>query len=45
MLSTISAVQILATVNALDELESEGRGGRIKVGKCKSLACLTPGPY
>lgn len=36
MLSTVSAVQILATVDALDELESEGHGGRIKIGKCKS---------
>ena len=35
MLSTVSAVQILATVDALDELESEGHGGRIKIGKCK----------
>ncbi|KAF7513693.1 hypothetical protein GJ744_007744 [Endocarpon pusillum] len=33
MLSTVSAVQILATVDALDELESEGHGGRIKIGK------------
>lgn len=35
MLSTVSAVQILATVDALDELDFEGRGGREQVGKCK----------
>ncbi len=35
MLSTVSAVQILATVDALDELESEGQGGKMKIGKCK----------
>lgn len=35
MLSTVSAVQILATVDALDELESEGFGGKLKIGKCK----------
>jgi geranylgeranyl transferase type-2 subunit beta len=35
MLSTVSAVQILATVDALNELEAEGRGGRAKVGRCK----------
>lgn len=35
MLSTVSAVQILATVGALDELEVGDRGGREKVGRCK----------
>jgi geranylgeranyl transferase type-2 subunit beta len=35
MLSTVSAVQILATVDALDALEVEGRGGREKVGRCE----------
>ena len=35
MLSTVSAIQILATVEGLDELEAEGRGGREKVGRCK----------
>lgn len=35
MLSTISAVQILATVDALDELEADDRGGRDKVGRCE----------
>lgn len=33
MLSTVSAVQILAMVNALDELETRGTG-KAKVGKC-----------
>ncbi|KAI9751573.1 MAG: hypothetical protein M4579_006008 [Chaenotheca gracillima] len=33
MLYTVSAVQILATVDALDVLEEEGRGGRAKVGQ------------
>jgi geranylgeranyl transferase type-2 subunit beta len=35
MLSTVSAVQILATVGALDELEHHDRGGKERVGKCK----------
>jgi geranylgeranyl transferase type-2 subunit beta len=35
MLSTVSAVQILATVNALDKLDAEGGQGRLKVGRCK----------
>jgi geranylgeranyl transferase type-2 subunit beta len=35
MLSTVSAVQILATVDALDELDGQVNGGREKVGKCK----------
>lgn len=36
MLSTVSAVQILATVDALEELDARGPG-RAKVGKCESL--------
>jgi Prenyltransferase and squalene oxidase repeat len=40
MLSTVSAVQILATFDALDELESEGRGGRETVGRCKYVHIL-----
>jgi len=32
MLYTVSAVQILATVDAVDELEKRGRGGKEKVG-------------
>lgn len=37
MLSTVSAIQILAIVDALDVLEMEDRGGREKVGRCKSM--------
>ena len=33
MLSTVSAVQILAMIDAFDELESRGKG-KAKVGKC-----------
>ena len=35
MLYTTSAVQILATVDALDALDRDGRGGKEKVGKCQ----------
>jgi geranylgeranyl transferase type-2 subunit beta len=35
MLSTVSAVQILAMVDAFDELESRGKG-KAQVGKCAS---------
>jgi geranylgeranyl transferase type-2 subunit beta len=38
MLSTVSAVQILATINALGELEKRGRG-KAQVGKCAS-SCI-----
>ena len=34
MLYTVSAVQILVTVDALDELGKNGNGGTEKVGKC-----------
>jgi geranylgeranyl transferase type-2 subunit beta len=33
MLYTVSAVQILATIDALDELDKRGRG-KAKVGEC-----------
>lgn len=36
MLSTVSAVQILAMVDAFDELEARGRG-KAQVGKCASF--------
>lgn len=36
MLYTVSAVQILAMVDAFDELEERGRG-KAKVGECESL--------
>lgn len=36
MLSTVSAVQVLVMVDALDELETKGKGrGKGQVGKCK----------
>jgi hypothetical protein len=40
MLSTVSAVQILATVDAFDELETRGKG-KAQVGQCASpgMAC------
>ena len=41
MLSTVSAVQILAMVDALDDLETRGRGqGKAQVGKCACFANL-----
>lgn len=37
MLSTVSAVQILVMVDALDDLERHGKGsGKAQVGSCKS---------
>lgn len=40
LLSTVSAIQILATIDALDELEDRG-WGRAKVGNCKQcFRCL-----
>lgn len=35
MLYTVSAVQILATVDALDALEADGRRGKDRVASCK----------
>lgn len=38
MLSTVSAVQILAMVDAFGELEARGKGnGKFQVGKCKTM--------
>lgn len=37
MLYTVSAVQILVTVDAVDELEKRGLGGKQKVGACMLL--------
>lgn len=34
MLYTVSAVQILITIDAVDELEKRGQGGKQKVGSC-----------
>lgn len=42
MLYTVSAIQILATVHALDALEAEGRAGKEKVVRCaRSVASHT----
>ena len=35
MLYTVSAVQILATVDAVEELDRKGKAGREKVGECR----------
>lgn len=43
MLSTVSAVQILATVDALDELDRQGHGGRSNVGRCECKCHLLSG--
>ena len=34
ILYTVSAVQVLVTLDALDELEKQGRGGKQKLGSC-----------
>jgi hypothetical protein len=39
MLYTVSAVQILATIDAFDELETRG-SGKASVGKCELLKRL-----
>lgn len=39
MLSTVSAVQILALIDAFDELEARGKG-KAQVGKCAFLTCV-----
>lgn len=35
MLYTVSAVQILVMLDAVDQLEKRGKGGKEKVAKCK----------
>lgn len=41
MLSTVSAVQVLVMVDALDELDTRGKGdGRTQVGKCKKYGLI-----
>ena len=35
MLYTVSAVQILATVDALEYLDKRGKAGKLQVGKCR----------
>jgi hypothetical protein len=37
MLYTVSAVQILATLDAFGELEDRVQNGRMKIGKCAFL--------
>jgi len=34
MLYTVSGVQILATLDAFDELDERVKDGRLKIGKC-----------
>lgn len=41
MLYTVSAVQILVLIDAVDELEKRGRGGKEKVGSCMREPCWT----
>jgi geranylgeranyl transferase type-2 subunit beta len=41
LLSTVSAVQILATVDAVEELEARGKGGKEGVAKCTSFSYFT----
>lgn len=35
MLSTVSAVQILATLDAFEDLEKRIQGGKERIGKCR----------
>jgi geranylgeranyl transferase type-2 subunit beta len=37
MLYTVNAVQILATVDAISDLDSSARDGKARVGKCKCI--------
>jgi geranylgeranyl transferase type-2 subunit beta len=37
MLYTVSAVQVLVTLDAVDELEKRGLGGKRKVASCMIL--------
>lgn len=37
MLSTVSAVQVLVMIDAVDELDKRGLGGTQKVGSCTDL--------
>jgi geranylgeranyl transferase type-2 subunit beta len=38
MLYTVSAVQLLVTVDAIDELEKRGKGGKKRVAECTRQA-------
>jgi len=42
LLSTVSAIQILATIDALDELD-KGAYGKARVGKCEQVPWLSIG--
>ncbi len=43
LLYTVSAVQILAEVDAFDELEKRGvKGGKMAVGKCEDFVLYFP---
>ena len=42
MLYTVSAIQILATVDAIEELEKSAPTGKAKVGRCTSLGANPP---
>jgi geranylgeranyl transferase type-2 subunit beta len=44
MLYTASAVQILVTIDALDELDKRDRGGKGKVAACRLCSCMDPEP-
>ena len=39
MLYTVSAIQILVTIDALDELEKHEKNGKVKVGQCMFPIC------
>ena len=37
MLYTVSAVQIFVTIDAVDELDRCGKGGKSRIAECKSI--------
>jgi geranylgeranyl transferase type-2 subunit beta len=46
MLYTVSAVQILATLNALPDLDQSERGGKLRIANCEFRQVLTrPGSF
>jgi prenyltransferase beta subunit len=42
MLYTVSAIQILATLDALDELDRSGRGGKQRAASCMRTPSTNP---
>jgi geranylgeranyl transferase type-2 subunit beta len=42
MLYTVSAIQILATLDALDELDRSGRGGKQRAASCMLTPATEP---